>query len=1589
MGVLKKNLLLLFVAFCMVVGYITPVIAESSWSFELDDDMIKTGYTTVYNDTKPSEVPSAKIGLTIHDSSLGSDYNISLLNCYQKVIDEVKSTGIINSKDQHIELEIPSLLKAGEYYVQVNIDNETREHKIMLLENVNLQSQISSTIVGSAGPLSNLCDELKWSVYTPKANQPTYDHPTEFIFNYGNDEINISMIDLYSCFGPEQGIKEGEFYYWNSHNNQWELIEIDGKTRHTFQWENGELSQLSFQFDKEYQTNQLKLKALDSNVVWENTLNLVEVQVWGYSPQKEWTLRVENPFVKVGDVEVYKDTKPATSPDTKMNLFINNADTQLEYEVSLLDSHKNVIQNIGSTGIIRSAHEEIELTLPSSLEGGEYYIQVDIDGNIKTEKIVILNNINLNSSISANIVGYSGMLSDLIDKLQWAIYTPISNRPTEDNPADIVFDYKDSIMQVQSLDLYSCYGQGQGPKVVEFYYWNSLLNQWNEILINGKHKQNLTWKGEELEKIEFQFDKACETSKIKMSVTDSYTEWENTNDIVEVQAWGYKKTDIPSVELEQTSGVYGQENIVSILVKNGNAQEDISFELVDAKTHEPLKQPIKYTKKFETDDIQYSFVIPKSVQIGEYKIQVKSNTFNLLSENYTITYDQKVNYENCKEYINISVLDQKEYQNTQYMVDGNYKNTWAISGKDNVSLILEVKPENNIYAHIVLDKVKVYADKDNIDSVTLKCINQSNYYKNVNIDENGRVSNLVENLKVDWRNDSHGDYFLIEPNHLTMANIFVLDIKTKDKQSDLSIHEIDIEGLHLSENILSEAKVSLNGKNIDSSDMVDFDIQTFYKTKKGENDEYVFDFSPRTITTNELLYTAHYPKSQGISKVKIEIFKDNQWKELGIYSMNYKTDSEIRESYQLLFDQITTEKIKLTVLSANTVWDDSYLFTDINMIGKINENAQYIVDSLDKNIVIDQGVTKFPFPIVKEGYKLSIYSSDNEDVIGLDGKITPPKKDTYVHIQLKATSKDGDIGISDTIKVFVPRGVLNGNHLISTEYDETTVYNNPAMGWVQYYEFQDTDVNKYWKEMDKLYKEGLKTNILYIRNPWSWYEPEEGKYAWEDPNSHLSQLIAGARKRKIQLAFRVLLDSTDCFQQCTPEYVFEAGAQWYESDHTDHTTPLIDAKDPYINDPIFLEKLDTFVKAFATEFNDDQDIAFVDGMGFGNWGETHHVKYLAKYDDNVYDAVEKIVKIYNTHFSDVLLGAQEGQPENYGNETFDGYKDTDYPYTGAFDKKYDFIVRRDTFGWMNDSIRNQVIEWFHKGIPVYAENCYHSFEIREYWYNNAGYPTLDGILKQVVSDALTCRANTLDARIVMDCQSWLKNDQENGSNLLNQFALNGGYRLAPTTIELPQSVKVGENVNITSAWRNYGVGILPNKNKHWNQKYKVAFALLDEKTNEVVYQYNAASNQIDPGDWLLENGNYRYDTTFTIPSSMKTGKYKLALAIVNEKNDYLPEINLAIKNADLTSDGWYIIDTLDVVKDNHSQGNDTLDKPEESQPINKDPVIDSQVFGDEVNSKHKKNQTVQTGDEEEIVSYTILLICSMGIYMIIRKRKYS
>ncbi|MCB5666591.1 hypothetical protein, partial [Mediterraneibacter gnavus] len=55
-----------------------------------------------------------------------------------------------------------------------------------------------------------------------------------------------------------------------------------------------------------------------------------------------------------------------------------------------------------------------------------------------------------------------------------------------------------------------------------------------------------------------------------------------------------------------------------------------------------------------------------------------------------------------------------------------------------------------------------------------------------------------------------------------------------------------------------------------------------------------------------------------------------------------------------------------------------------------------------------------------------------------------------------------------------------------------------------------------------------------------------------------------------------------------------------------------------------------------------------------------------------------------------------------------------------------------------------------------------------------------------------------------------------------------------------------------------------------------------------------------------------------LPNSIKSGEYKLATAIVNDKNNNLPEIALALKDAEVTEQGWYVLDSINVKNINDS-----------------------------------------------------------------------
>ena len=453
-----------------------------------------------------------------------------------------------------------------------------------------------------------------------------------------------------------------------------------------------------------------------------------------------------------------------------------------------------------------------------------------------------------------------------------------------------------------------------------------------------------------------------------------------------------------------------------------------------------------------------------------------------------------------------------------------------------------------------------------------------------------------------------------------------------------------------------------------------------------------------------------------------------------------------------------------------------------------------------------------------------------------------------------------------------------------------------------------TDVEsprEYTRQMDELIKEGMPCNIVYIREPWSWFEPEEGKCAWKDENSACYEIVNWARKNNIQLAFRIITCSSACAQQATPQWVFKAGATGVTRDH-DYVKNVTD---PYLDNEVFQTKFKNFTKALGEEFN-NEGTAFVDAHGHGQWGEMNALVDMQN-EGNRKQAIQYLEDCFVEAFPDVLLGGQQGSSKSGGaiEESF------------AIDGK-NFVVRRDAFGsykYLYDSGNAATIKGYRQdGIPVFAENCYHHFDSRNFrWSNKIAYSSgstneyggdnpfisMKDMMNKVVNHALDCGANTLDLRTLEDAKLWM----ENGEEILDRFTQEGGYRISVSDATYTKQLNPGDTMTIDSSWMNNGLGIVPNNNIRWNKKMKVSFALIDE-SGKIVQQEIISTDNINVGD-IDKDESHKYKSSFKINKDVAEGQYKLAVSVINTKDNNKVGIQLANKG-EKTNDGWLTLENV-------------------------------------------------------------------------------
>ena len=482
-----------------------------------------------------------------------------------------------------------------------------------------------------------------------------------------------------------------------------------------------------------------------------------------------------------------------------------------------------------------------------------------------------------------------------------------------------------------------------------------------------------------------------------------------------------------------------------------------------------------------------------------------------------------------------------------------------------------------------------------------------------------------------------------------------------------------------------------------------------------------------------------------------------------------------------------------------------------------------------------------------------------------------------------------------------------GKTLVKPKYNRSSVFRNPLNGWVMYATGRDEaywDTEYYVPDLGQRVKAIDYASTCYIRTSWASLNPSAGVYAWKDPNSPLGKMIKGVEKRGLPIGFRIVVDGRDQGLN-TPQFVFDAGAKFYLENSS-----FPSRRTPYPQDPVFRQHYAKFIEELAKDFNDPVRTSFIDAYGLGKWGEAHNVIYEdpntstgANTEILKEEVLDWVTDLYTRTFTKVPLVINYhrviGAPVSWGAAN----PNSSRLLTKAIDKGYS--IRQDAFG-MTDYYQSWekafAKSWNFKR-PIIMEGGWITTGTHRYWTDPSGkyregHPE-DVRQGEFEASAEAC-VNMMDFR-AGDIESWFSKS----FTLTQRFVSEGGYRVYPDQVYLPEKLNKGEETVITHRWRNMGWGYLPNNIPQWNYKYKVAFALLD--ASGVVKKVFVDKNS-EPSNWLKNNPvSYELKTTVDLP----TGTYSWAVAIVDTAKENKPGIKLAV-NGDMNAEGWLKLIDLQV-----------------------------------------------------------------------------
>jgi len=330
---------------------------------------------------------------------------------------------------------------------------------------------------------------------------------------------------------------------------------------------------------------------------------------------------------------------------------------------------------------------------------------------------------------------------------------------------------------------------------------------------------------------------------------------------------------------------------------------------------------------------------------------------------------------------------------------------------------------------------------------------------------------------------------------------------------------------------------------------------------------------------------------------------------------------------------------------------------------------------------------------------------------------------------------------------------------------------------------------------------------------------------------------------------------------------------------------------PKWDDPVFLEKLDQFHKAFASRYDGKPWVSYVDIGSIGDWGEGHTASTtkipptVSEVKANV-DVFLKNYKKSQLVAPDELLWYGKSEAEI---KDLHAYLSNNGISLRDDSPLVDWYVQRFLNTWT--IIHPEFYDPLYLQEPIVFElQHYHIVKNDGNWLGKNG---MEKIAKYGYSGAAIMRKaiELMHATYIGYhgfAEDWLTDNPDLSKELANRC----GYWYFPVNAIVPGKMVKGEN-SVSIEWLNKGVA----------PAYNVFSIVLRFEARKPENSFDLIIKDSDNIKWLPGKSQVE-KYLFTVPFEVQKGKYKLMFKLVDQSGEIEQEIKLGLKDKIIGNQGF-------------------------------------------------------------------------------------